>query len=169
MQLVNPAATLNRHYGAMTADYYPILARAVSRLPTNNAEARQELYERARTILLTQLGRKKIAELGAVGERVILETAILKVEAEAQSQREIAPGAFADSVPLHDADDKLEGRRSFSKLTLPQHLGLSRSRSAVNLNKAYVPNLDAPSSTFVGRPLPADRPPLMVAWRSRRT
>src|SRR5262245_31951939 len=107
MQLVNPAATLNRHYGAMTADYYPILARAVSRLPTNNAEARQELYERARTILLVQLGRQEIAELGAVGERVILETAILKVEAEAQSQGEIAPEEFADSVPLHDANDKL--------------------------------------------------------------
>ena len=80
----------------MIANYYPILARAISRLPTNSAQARQELYERARTILLTQLGRKKIAELGAVGERAILE--ILKVEAEAQSQCEIAPGAFADST-----------------------------------------------------------------------
>jgi len=109
MQLVNlAAATLNRHYCAMTADYYPILARAVSRLPTNSAQARQELYERARTILLTQLGRKEIAELGAVGERVILEAAILKVEAEAQSRWEIAREVFADSIPLHDADDKLE-------------------------------------------------------------
>jgi len=108
MQVVNPAATFTRHYGAMTADYYLILARAVSRLPTNSAQARQELYERARTILLTQLGRKEIAGLGAVGERLILETVILKVEAEAQSQCEIAPEAFADSVPLHDADRKLE-------------------------------------------------------------
>jgi hypothetical protein len=78
-------------------------------LPTNSAQARQELYERARTILLTQLGRKEIAELGAVGERVILETAILKVEAEAQSQGERAPEEFADAVLLNDADDKLEG------------------------------------------------------------
>ena len=108
MQLVNPAATFNCHYGAMTADYYPILARAVSRLPTNSAQARQELYERARTILLTQLGRKENSRLGAVGESVILETAILKVKAEAQSQYEIAREAFADSVPLHDADDKLK-------------------------------------------------------------
>jgi hypothetical protein len=107
MQPVNPAVTLNRHHGAMAADYYPILAGAVSRLPTNSAQARQELYERARTILLTQLGRQEIAELGAVGERVILETAILKVEAEAQSQGEIAPEEFADSVPLHDANDQL--------------------------------------------------------------
>jgi hypothetical protein len=41
-------------------------------------------------------------------------------------------------------------------LTLPQHLRLSHSHSAVNLNKAYVPSLDARSSTFVGRPLRAD-------------
>ena len=41
-------------------------------------------------------------------------------------------------------------------LTLPQHLRLPRSRSAVNLNKAYALGLDAPSSTFVGRPLRAD-------------
>src|SRR5262245_7762222 len=93
----------------MTADYYPILSRAVSRLPTNSAQAREELYARARTILLTQLGRKEIAELGAVGERIILETAILKVEAEAQSKGERAPEEFADAVPLHDADDKFEG------------------------------------------------------------
>src|SRR5262245_16372236 len=92
----------------MTTDYYPILSRAVSRLPTNSAQARQELYERARTILLTQLGRREIAELGAVGERVMLETAILKVEAEAQSQGERASKEFADAVPLNDADDKLE-------------------------------------------------------------
>ena len=42
-----------------------------------------------------------------MGESVILETAILKVEAKAQSQYEIAREAFADSVPLHDASDKL--------------------------------------------------------------
>lgn len=41
-------------------------------------------------------------------------------------------------------------------LILPQHLRLPRSRSAVNLNKAYALGLDAPSSTFVGRPLRAD-------------
>ena len=108
MQPVNPATTPNRHNGPMAADYYSILARAVSRVPTNNAQARQELYQRARTILLAQLGRQEISELGAVGERVILETAILKVEAEAQSQGEIAPEEFADSVPLHYADVKLE-------------------------------------------------------------
>ena len=129
MQLVNPAATFNCHYGAMTADYYPILARAVSRLPTNSAQARQELYERARTILLTQLGRKKIAELGAVGERVILEAAILKVEAEAQSRWEIAREVFADSIPLHDADDKLEN--SFNAVEDLRAINALRSENGI--------------------------------------
>ena len=43
-------------------------------------------------------------------------------------------------------------------LTLPQHLRLPRSRSAVNLNKAYALGLDAPFEYFcwktaAGRPL----------------
>ena len=46
------------------ADYYPILARAVSRLATNNAQARQEMYEHARNvpyfrIALSALGRRR--------------------------------------------------------------------------------------------------------------
>ena len=47
------------------ADYYPILARAVSRLATNNAQARQEVYEHARTILVAQL-RSQDPELSAL-------------------------------------------------------------------------------------------------------
>jgi len=93
----------------MAADYYSILARAVSRLAINNAQARQELYERARTVLVTELGRQEMPALGTVGERIVLETAILKVEAESQSQGEAKPEAFADYVPSHDAHDKIEG------------------------------------------------------------
>jgi hypothetical protein len=58
--------------------------------------------------ILAQLSRQKISALGAVVERVVLETAILKVEAESQSQGETASEAFADSVPLHSADHKPE-------------------------------------------------------------
>jgi hypothetical protein len=66
------------------ADYYSILAGAVSRLATNNAQARQELYESVRTILIAQLRRKdpQISTLGTMGERIAFETAILRVEAE---------------------------------------------------------------------------------------
>ena len=87
------------------ADYYSILARAVSRLATNNAQTRQELYEHARAILIAQLRRKdpQISALGTMGEQVALETAILRVEAESRSAR--SPETFADYVPLRDAND----------------------------------------------------------------
>jgi hypothetical protein len=87
------------------ADYYSILAGAVSRLATNNAQARQELYESARTILIAQLRRKdpQISTLGTMSERVAFETAILRVEAESRSER--SPETFADYVPLRDAND----------------------------------------------------------------
>lgn len=91
------------------ADYYPILASAVSSLPTNNAQARQELYERARTILDAQLRRRDAQRSTpeTMGERVAFEMAILKVEAESLSMRERSPETFADYVPLH-ANDKIE-------------------------------------------------------------
>ena len=82
------------------ADYYPILVRAVSRLATNNAQARQEVYEHARTILVAQL-RSQDPELSALtimSERVALEGAILRVETE--SVCGIRSETFADCVPL---------------------------------------------------------------------
>ena len=48
------AKSLSSGQSAM-ADYYRVLARAVSELATNNAHARQELYEHARTVLVAHL------------------------------------------------------------------------------------------------------------------
>jgi hypothetical protein len=86
------------------ADYYSILARAVSRLATNNAQTRQELYEHARAILNAHFDRRdpQISAIGVIDERVEFETAILRVEAESQSRPEISPERFADYVPLRD-------------------------------------------------------------------
>jgi hypothetical protein len=72
------------------ADYYPVLARAVSSLPQDNAQARLELYERARTIVTEQLRerapRKSVAE--TMREQAAFETAVRRVEAEAQGRTE---------------------------------------------------------------------------------
>lgn len=86
------------------ADYYSILARAVSRLETNNAQVRQELYEYARAILNAHFDRSdpQISTLEVIDERVEFETAILRVEAESQSRPERSPERFADYVPLRD-------------------------------------------------------------------
>ncbi len=73
------------------ADYYSILARAVSGLTNNNAQARQELYEHAREFLIAQLRREDVSALGIIGEQVVLETAILRLESKWRSISERGP------------------------------------------------------------------------------
>jgi len=75
------------------ADYYPVLARAVSRLAINDAQARREVYERAQTIVIAELRRqdpqKSAPEI--MRELAALETAIRRVEAESLSNQTQAP------------------------------------------------------------------------------
>ena len=68
------------------ADYYPVLARAVSRLAVNNAQTRQELYEHARTVLVAELERNnpERSTQAALRERIEFETTVLRVEANSQ-------------------------------------------------------------------------------------
>jgi hypothetical protein len=67
------------------ADYYPLIARAVAGIDKNTGEARRALYERARTALVTQLRgtTPPLSESEITRERLALEEAIRKVEAEA--------------------------------------------------------------------------------------
>jgi hypothetical protein len=101
------------------ANYYSILARAVSRLATNNAQTRQELYEHARAILIAQSRGKdpQISALGTMGEQVAFEAAILRVEAESRSER--SSETFADHVPLSDANDMLDFASLLREPVLP--------------------------------------------------
>jgi hypothetical protein len=88
------------------ADYYPVLARAVSRLATNNARARQELYDHARTVQVEQLRTHdpQFSVPETINERIAFEVTILRLEAEMKSPREKRP-VLADHVPLHNAND----------------------------------------------------------------
>src|SRR5215475_3940149 len=67
------------------ADYLPLIARAVEGLDKNTSENRRALYERARTALVAQLRGVSPAldESEITRERLALEEAIRKVEAEA--------------------------------------------------------------------------------------
>jgi hypothetical protein len=62
------------------ADFYPVIARAVSSLGNNTPEARQKIYARARATLPGLLGNK--SELELARERLALETAIQEIEAQ---------------------------------------------------------------------------------------
>jgi hypothetical protein len=65
--------------GRSANDYYSIIAGAVSKLPANTVEARQELYNHARTTLARQLEQepRRIER-----ERRSLEKAIRQVETD---------------------------------------------------------------------------------------
>jgi hypothetical protein len=67
------------------ADYYPLIAKAVSGLEKSTGEVRRALYDRARTALLAQLRgvEPPLAEPDITRERLSLEEAIRKVETEA--------------------------------------------------------------------------------------
>ncbi len=79
------------------ADYHPLIARAVDGLGTSTGEARRALYERARAALVSQLRsiNPPLSEADITRERLALEDAIRKVEAEAvhkaRTERPAAP------------------------------------------------------------------------------
>ncbi|HTO64367.1 MAG TPA: hypothetical protein VMM15_24300 [Bradyrhizobium sp.] len=81
------------------ADYYPLIARAIAGLdPNAPGESRRALYERARAALIAQLRsvQPPLSESEITRERLSLEEAVRKVEAEAaQRARDAArpPGA----------------------------------------------------------------------------
>ena len=75
------------------ADYYPVLARAGSRLASNDAQARREVYERAQAIAVAELRRQdlQISAPEIMRELAALETAIRRVEVESLSNQTRAP------------------------------------------------------------------------------
>jgi hypothetical protein len=71
--------------GNPMTDYYPLIAKAVAGLEKNTGDQRRALYERARTALVAQLRGldPPLSESEITRERLALEEAIRKVEAEA--------------------------------------------------------------------------------------
>ncbi|MGU9981713.1 hypothetical protein ACJ4V0_16890 [Phreatobacter sp. HK31-P] len=70
------------------ADYTPLISRAVGALTDNTGEARRAVYDRARAALLAQLRNMNppLPEEHITRERMSLEDAIRKVEAERSSE-----------------------------------------------------------------------------------
>jgi hypothetical protein len=76
------------------AEYYPLLARAVTRLTTSTPETRREVYERARKALIGQLRglQPPVAEADVQRENQALDDAIAQLEKELAGQS-AAPAA----------------------------------------------------------------------------
>src|SRR6476659_6138665 len=90
------------------ADYHPLIARAVAGLDKNTGENRRALYERARTALVAQLRgvQPALDESEITRERLALEEAIRKVEAEAARQaRENARPTVIKRVEMGRRED----------------------------------------------------------------
>lgn len=86
------------------ADYYPLVAKAVAGLEKNTGEGRRALYERARTALVAQLrgmSDPALTEAEITRERLALEEAIRKVEAEAA--RRMRPSTAAAEAAAKQA------------------------------------------------------------------
>src|SRR5436190_8425910 len=75
------------------ADYYPLIARAVSGLEKSTGEARRTIYDRARNALVAQLSSvdPPLNDSDITRERLALEDAIRKVEAEASRKARTEP------------------------------------------------------------------------------
>jgi hypothetical protein len=87
------------------ADYYPLIARALSGLDKNTGENRRVLYDRARAALVSQLRgvHPALDETDITRERLALEEAIRKVEGEAAKRpRADSPEAEATEPSLRD-------------------------------------------------------------------
>lgn len=84
--------------GPAMADFYSVLARAVSRLPHNDAVTRQEPYARARTVVAAES-----QGLAAQTQLAALEAAIAKVEAEARAKARAEPLAkILQALRVHE-------------------------------------------------------------------
>ncbi|MGJ5178611.1 hypothetical protein ACQR16_28705 [Bradyrhizobium oligotrophicum] len=83
------------------ADYYPLIARAIAGLdPNAPGESRRALYERARAALIAQLRsvQPPLSESEITRERLSLEEAVRKVEAEAAQRAREAQRASTSAA-----------------------------------------------------------------------
>ena len=103
-------------------DYHPLIARAVDGLSKNTGDARRALYERARSALVAQLRgvQPALSESDITKERLALEEAIRKVEAEAARKALSEPKSSARTEPRFEIRSPVSPPRSAAELPLPR-------------------------------------------------
>ena len=120
------------------ADYRSLIARAISSLTSNTGEARQDLYDRARSAVRTELQHHDppLTEMEITRERLALETAMRDLEQQ-WSPSVLFPRAKAD---------QREEITTVSKLTaLCNNFTPHKLPAIVEKNWSDVADADAPS------------------------
>jgi len=147
------------------ADYYPLIARAVSGLdPNASGESRRALYERARTALIAQLRgvQPPLTEAEITRERLALEEAVRKVEAEAahrmrgESHRSEPPRGRPDA-PTREGPRRGDILRDSARAATAGRAaqpGAPTARPTLSRNEAQPPFEDRPRAP--GRPRAPD-------------
>jgi hypothetical protein len=118
------------------ADYYPLVAKAIAGLERNTGEGRRALYERARSALVAQLrgmNDPPLTEAEITRERLALEEAIRKVEAESARRPRDVPRAdppAAKTEPARNPDAPPASPKPAGAPPVPgERPSLSRNRS----------------------------------------
>jgi hypothetical protein len=96
-------------------DYHTVIAQAVEGLDQNTSRTRRALYERARAAQVTHLRaiHPPLSELAIAKERLSLETAIRKVEADTAGRSETGPRESRPDLALpHTAAASTSSERS---------------------------------------------------------
>lgn len=124
------------------ADYYSVLARAVLSLETGDTAAREELYERARSIIIAELRKQnpKISALAITREQAALEAAIAKLETEL--------------LPRARDNDRKRRPRGRTELADADNMGeMPKALAALLLGTAYLAAITAFSGVIYLRGL----------------
>src|SRR5689334_11027766 len=133
------------------ADYYPLIARAISGLdPNAPGESRRALYERARAALIQQLRSvdPPLSESEITRERLALEEAVRKVESEAAQRAREARGGGSSATSARD---------SFRRSTPPRP---SEAAAAAAAPATARPRPPAPPPAQGDRPRQPGPPPM---------
>jgi hypothetical protein len=90
---------------ARMADYYPLVAKAVSALCPQTEEARRRVYDRARVGLLSELQKlvPALDQSEIMAEQLYLEVAIGEVEADTQREQSAQMTAATPFTVFHYA------------------------------------------------------------------
>ena len=158
------------------ADYYPLIARAVSGLDKNTGDNRRTLYDRARAALVAQLrsSTPSLEESEITRERLALEEAIRQVEADATRAPppEAPPGEpqTPDAADANQPSLRDEGLKNFREVMAEaDDLGGAAAQANKSAREFYeqVPT-DRPQrqdarTEETPRPAPTEQPPYTSA------